>query len=119
MSDRGLDAFTSVIGARRGTVEGRLPDREPTDLDRARELQPLVGAALAGEHIMDSAIALRRRAHQLGIEVVHGVFSSGEYSDVESPLTLLMSVTGALIGVIGLDYDGCPLLLRPDQPRLA
>lgn len=119
MSDRARDPFASVVGFRRGAVGGLVTPRELTDLDRAHELLPLVEAALAGEHIMVSAIALRRRAHQLGVEVVHGVFSSGECSDVESPLTLLMSVTGALIGVIELDYGGCPLLLRPDQPRLA
>src|SRR4051794_35623273 len=93
------DPFASVVGMRRGRTDSGAAGRELTDLDRARELTPLVGAALAVDDIVASARALRRRAHQLGVEVIHGVFSEGEDADGDTALTLLLSLTGQLIGV--------------------
>jgi hypothetical protein len=111
------DPFASVVGLRRGRADSRAAGREPTDLERARELAPLVGAALSFDDIVASARALRRRAQQLGVEVIHGVFSEGEDADGETALTLLVSVTGELIGVVELDAEGDAQLLRPDRSR--
>ena len=101
------DPFAAIVGTRRGAIRTDAP-REPTNLDRARELVPLVGASLVGRDFVDSALALRRRAHALGVDVVHGLFTSDADSDTETPLTLLFRPAGELIAVIEIDWDGSP-----------
>jgi hypothetical protein len=118
MSERVPDAFTSVVGVRRGAPEGRATDREPTDLDRARELTPLVADSLQRSDILQTTLALRERAVALGIEVVPArVLAGVDDQELDVCLTLLFSATQELIGAVELNPEGQPVLLRPDAVR--
>lgn len=117
MHEHAPDAFTSVVGTRRGTAEGRAPDRPLTDLDRARELTPLVADSLLGSEIVKTAVALRHRAAALGVDVVCArVVAGADDYELNVCLTLLFSADDKLIGAVELDFDGQAVLLRPDAP---
>jgi len=115
MTERAFDAFRSVVGDRRGTTaEGCRASSELTDLDRARELRPLVTDSLLGADIVQTAVTLRRRAAALGVEVVCArVLAGVDDEELNVCLTLLFSAD-VLIGAVELDSNGQAILLRPD-----
>jgi hypothetical protein len=112
-----VDLFSAVVGSRRGVSGSRSAVRERTDLDRVRELAPLVAASILGRKPVANTVALRHRAHALRIEVVRGQFATDDECDVESEWTVLLSPTGALIGVVAVGCDGVATLLRSDGVR--
>lgn len=116
MTDRAPDAFGSVIGDRRGTPEGRATDREPTDLDHARELTPLIADSLLSSDALQTTRTLRHRADALGVDVVSvRVLAGIADQELDVCLTLLFSAaTQELIAAVELNPEGHPMLLRPD-----
>jgi len=116
MSERAVDAFASVVGVRRGIAGGRAINRELTDLDRAREIAPLVADSLLCSDMVQATVTLRRQAGALGVDVVRARVLAGiDDEELDVCLTLLFSAD-ALIAAVELDADGQTVLLRPDAP---
>lgn len=105
------DVFTEVLGERRGSPHLDAAERERTDLDRVRELVPLIAAVSSGEQFCVSTIALRRRARALGVEVLHGLFGTSAESEVEAELTLVYWLDARLLGVVEADARGVSSVL--------
>jgi hypothetical protein len=106
-----------VVGDRRGRPNVAEPDHPLTELDRVRELAPLVAASLVGEDILGASIALHRRSAALGVEVVHArVVSGPDSTELDLALTLLLTAEEELIGVVRVGGNGSGVLLRNDEP---
>ena len=111
------DAFAAVVGRGRGG-RAKVAPEPPSELDRVRELAPLIAGSLTATDFVETAIALNARAAEHRIEVVHGQVVEGfDGHGFSSPVTLMLSAAGELCGVTWLTLDGDVVLLRPDKPR--